>query len=123
MNKREHAASALSRRGFLKAGLVGAVMTVADWRAWAAEEGLPEYYGDYLAGIAARLRALSAKCDDGFFFITDLHIPSNRCVSGRILSKLIADTGVKKVLCGGDMPEAFGGKESIDRTIAAYREQ
>ena len=52
-----------------------------------------------------------------------MHIPSNRCVSGRILAKLIADTGVKKVLCGGDMPEAFGGKESIDRTIAAYREQ
>ena len=123
MNKREHAASALSRRGFLKAGLAGAAMTLADWRLWAAEEGLPEYYGDYLVGVAGRLRALSAKCDDGFFFITDLHIPSNRCVSGRILAKLIADTGVKKVLCGGDMPEAFGGKESIDRTIAAYREQ
>ena len=113
----------LSRRGFLKAGVAGAAMTVSDWRLWAAEEDLPDYYGDYLAGVAARLRALSAKCDDGFFFITDLHIPSNRCVSGRILAKLIADTGVKKVLCGGDMPEAFGGKESVDRTIAAYREQ
>jgi len=121
MNKGD--ANALSRREFLKLGLAGAAMTVADWRLWAAEEGLPDYYGDYLAGVAARLRALSAKCDDAFFFITDLHIPSNRCVSGRILAKLVAETDVKKVLCGGDMPEAFGGQASIDRTIAAYREQ
>ena len=121
MNKGD--ANALSRRAFLKLGLAGAAMTVADWRLWAAEEGLPDYYGDYLAGVAARLRALSAKCDDAFFFITDLHIPSNRCVSGRILAKLVAETDVKKVLCGGDMPEAFGGQASIDRTIAAYREQ
>ena len=96
-------------------------MTLADWRLWAAEEGLPEYYGEHLANVAARLKSLSQKCDDGFFFITDVHIPSNRCVSGRILAKLVAKTGVKKVLCGGDMPEAFGGRASVDKTIAQYR--
>ena len=115
--------SQLSRRSFLRLGVAGAAMTVADWRLWAAEEGLPAYYGEHLAKIADRIKALSAKCDDGFFFITDLHIPSNHCVSGRILAKLIAETGVKKVLCGGDLTEAFGGKASVDRTIAAYREQ
>ena len=114
---------ALSRRGFLRMGLAGAAMTAVDWRLWAAEEGLPGYYGEHLAKVAERIKALSAKCDDGFFFITDLHIPSNKCVSGRILEKLIAETCVKKVLCGGDLTEAFGGKESVDRTIAAYREQ
>ena len=123
MKPRRGCANALSRRGFLRLGGAGAAMTVADWRLWAAEEGLPGYYGEHLAKVAARIKALSAKCDDGFFFITDLHIPSNRCVSGRILAKLIAETGVKKVLCGGDMPEAFGGKASVDRTIAAYRER
>jgi len=123
MNKGADAANALSRRGFLKLGLAGAAMTALDWRVWAASEGLPAYYGEHLAKVAARLRALSAKCDDAFFFITDLHVPSNRCVSGRILAKLVAETEVKKVLCGGDMPEAFGGKASVDRTIAAYREQ
>ena len=112
-----------SRRGFLKLGLAGAAMTAADWRLWAAEEGLPGYYGEHLAKVAARLKALSATCDDAFFFITDLHIPSNRCVSGRILAKLIAETGMTKVLCGGDLTEAFGGKASVDRTVAAYREQ
>ena len=114
---------ALSRRWFLRLGGTGVAMTAAGWRLWAADEGLPDYYGEHLANVAARLRALSAKCDDAFFFITDLHIPSNRCVSGRILAKLIAETDVKKVLCGGDMPEAFGGKASVDRTIAYYREQ
>ena len=98
-------------------------MAAADWRLWAAEEGLPVYYAEHLAKVAVRLKALSAKCDDGFFFITDLHIPANRRVSGRILAKLVAETGVRKVLCGGDMPEAFGDKASVDRTIAAYREQ
>ena len=119
----DNCASALSRRGFLRMGVAGMAMTLADWRLWAAEEGLPGYYGEHLAGVAARLHTLSRKCDDGFFFITDLHIPSNRCVSGRILAKLVAETDVRKVLCGGDMPEAFGGKASVDRTIAAYREQ
>ncbi len=114
---------AVSRRGFLKAGLAGAAMAAADWRLWAAEEGLPAYYGELLAKVAARLRGLSARCEDGFFFITDLHIPANACMSGRVLAKLVAETDVKKVLCGGDMPEAFGGKASVDRTVAAYREK
>lgn len=114
---------ALSRRGFLKLGIVGAAMTCADWRIWAAGEGLPAYYGDYLASVAARLNALSKTCDDAFFFVTDLHIPANRCMSGRILAKLVAETRVKKVLCGGDLPEAFGGRESVERTIAAYRRE
>lgn len=120
---KEHDGCALSRRSFLRLGAAGAAMTAADWSLWAADEGLPAYYGEHLAKVAARLRVLSAKCDDAFFFITDLHIPSNRCVSGRVLAKLIAETNVKKVLCGGDLTEAFGGKESVDRTIAAYREQ
>ena len=123
MSKGENTANALTRRVFLRLGVAGAATTVADWRLWAMDEGLPDYYGEHLAKVAARIRVLSSKCDDAFFFITDLHVPSNRCVSGRILAKLVAETDVKKVLCGGDMPEAFGGKASIDRTVVAYREQ
>jgi hypothetical protein len=87
MKKGETAANALSRRGFLKAGLAGAAMTLADWRLWAAEEGLPEYYGDYLVGVAGRLRALSAKCDDGFFFITDCSPFTFRFVTIRLQTR------------------------------------
>ena len=110
-----------SRREFVKG--VAAMVAIARWRAWAAEAGVPEYYTEHLAKVAARIKILSEKCDDRFFFITDLHIPSNRCVSGRILARLIAETDVRKVVCGGDMPEAFGDKESLDRTIATYHEQ
>ncbi len=123
MRLRSEYNDALTRLGFLRLGVAGAAMTAADWRLWAIDEGLPSYYGEHLACVADRVRRLSAKCDDAFFFITDLHVPSNNCVSGRILAKLITETGVKKVLCGGDIPEAFGNKASIDRTVAAYREQ
>ena len=109
LHQAEMGGRAQSRREFLKIGVAGAALTAADWSLWAADEGLPAYYGEHLAKVAARLRALSAKCDDAFFFITDLHTPSNHCVSGRILAKLVAETGVRKVLCGGDLTEAFGG--------------
>ena len=52
---------ALSRRGFLKLGIVGAAMTCADWRIWAAGEGLPAYYGDYLASEPMHVRKDSRK--------------------------------------------------------------
>ena len=45
----EHNDYALSRRSFLRLGAAGAVMTVADWSLWAADEGLPSYYGEHLA--------------------------------------------------------------------------
>ena len=115
--------NSFTRRGLLKVGLAGTAMTLLDWRLWAKDEGLPAYYGDYFVKLVSRLDNLSKTCDDSFFFITDLHIPSNRCMSGRLLAKLVAETKTKKVLCGGDLPEAFGGKASVDRTISAYREQ
>ena len=89
-------------------------MSLADWRAFAAEDGLPAYYGDHLADVAQRVRERAAKGRDAFWFITDPHVPSNRKMSGRVMAKLIAETGVRKVVCGGDIPEAFGGRESIE---------
>ena len=85
--------------------------------------GVPGYWRESLDRAAARIRALSSRCDDAFFFLTDLHIPANRCRSGALLAALVAETGVQNVICNGDMPEAFGGKDSIDRTIADYREK
>lgn len=110
----------MTRRAFVAAG---AAALVADWRAWAAEAGLPAYYGDYLAKVVWKVSGLKRECRDGFWFLTDLHIPSNRCVSGRLLARLVKETGIGKVLCGGDHVEAFGGKDSVDRTIADYREK
>ena len=84
-------------------------------------KGVPGYWRESIDRAEARIRNLSARCDDAFFFITDLHIPSNHRASGRLLAALTAETGVRKVFCNGDLPEAYGGRESIDRTIADYR--
>ena len=88
----------------------------------AAAMDVPPYWRESLDLAESRIRDLSARCDDAFFFLTDLHIPANHCVSGRLLGALIAETGVSKVICNGDLPEAFGGKASVDKTIAEYRE-
>ena len=84
--------------------------------------GVPDYYEEPLAKVRDRLRTLSATCDDAFFFLTDLHVPANSGVSGRILASLVAGTDIKKVLCGGDLPGAFGCKADIDSVVAAYRD-
>ena len=84
-------------------------------------KGVPGYWRESIDRAEARIRDLSARCDDAFFFITDLHIPSNHRASGRLLAALTAETGVRKVFCNGDLTEAFGGRESIDRTIVDYQ--
>ncbi len=81
---------------------------------------VPSYWRESLDKAAARIRDLSARCDDAFFFLTDLHIPANHRQSGRLLGVLVAETGVTKVFCNGDLVEAYGGKESIDKTIDDY---
>lgn len=71
--------------------------------------------------VADRVRSLSASCPFGFWFLTDLHVPSNNGVSADLIARLSADTGVRTVVCGGDIPEAFGDRASLDRSIERYR--
>ncbi len=78
---------------------------------FAEGRGLPAYYGDYLANIAAKVRSQAAKGRDAFWFLTDPHVPASSKMSGFVLAKLIRETGVRKVFCGGDIPCAFGTKE------------
>ena len=116
----------MNRREFLKAGLAVSAVSIADWRLFAAEEGLPAYYGEHLAKVAARVGALAGSCADGFWFITDLHTPANKLKSGPLLTRLVQATPIRKVLSGGDLPEAFGGggekdRASVDRTIDVWR--
>ena len=119
--------SLMERREFLKGALAVSAASVADWRLFAAEEGLPAYYGEHLARVEARVAALAKECVDGFWFITDLHTPANRLKSGPLLARLVKTTPLRKVLSGGDLPEAFGGggekdKASVDRTIEVWRD-
>ncbi len=75
-----------------------------------------------LVRAAACIRDLSATCPVGFFFLTDLHVPSNHGESASLLAELIAETGIRAVVCGGDIPEAFGNRASLDASVARYRD-
>ena len=75
-----------------------------------------------LSRAVARIRDLSRSCPVGFFFLTDLHVPSNHGESASLLAKLIAETGIRAVVCGGDIPEAFGDRASLDASVARYRD-
>ena len=75
-----------------------------------------------LSRVAARIRDLSRSCPVGFFFLTDLHVPSNHGESASLLGRLISETGIRAVVCGGDIPEAFGDRASLDASVARYRD-
>lgn len=108
----------VSRRRFIKSAVT--VAAIAGWRAWANDNGLPEYYGDYLAEVERRVRSFMESCASGFFFITDPHVKSNHCKSGYIIAELVRRTGIRRVLCGGDIVEAFGNGYSTDKAAVDF---
>lgn len=121
MNTDHSMRNGVTRREFV--GMCGAsvAMAATGTIAGGAKAELPAYYDAYLKPRIDRISALAVKCVDGFTFLTDIHVPANCCRSGLLCSRIVEATGLKKVLFGGDLPEAFGGRESIDRTIVEYR--
>lgn len=86
------------------------------------------YYGGYLETVASRIRANGATCDVGFWFLTDPHVKTNHRQSGVVCADLAGRTGIRRVLCGGDLVEAFGrryptDREAVDFAIDTFREQ
>ena len=103
------AASAMSRP-------LRAIAALAD----NAAAPLPDYWLPHVEAVAGKVRALARKTVDGFWFITDLHITANRRQSGKVLVALAARTPLGKVLCGGDLPEAFAAKFKTDKAGVDY---
>ena len=113
----------MNRREFITGA---ASLSLVGWRGIARAAGYPDYWAANLACAADRVNGLAASCDDGFWFITDLHIKSNRRRSGELLAELARRTPLRNVLCGGDLPEAFGkgypkDRDAVDYAIDAYR--
>ena len=81
-----------------------------------------EKYALDIARVAARVRSLSATCPFGFWFITDIHVPDNHGASGPLLAHLVEKTGLRTVVCGGDIPGAFGSRADLDAAVAGFRE-
>ena len=114
----------MNRREFLASA---GALSVWGWCRIARAAGYPNYYAEILKHVTDRVGALAASCDDGFWFITDLHIKSNHRQSGLLLGELVQRTPLGKVLCGGDLVEAFGkdyptDRDAVDFAIDKYRE-
>ena len=113
----------MNRRDFL----VGSgALALAGWREVARAAGVPDYYAAHLRHVAERVNALAKTCEDGFWFITDLHVKANQCKSGRLIAELMKRTPLAKTLCGGDLPVAFSkgfptDRAAVDFAIEAYR--
>lgn len=98
-------------------------------RLFAAEvPEVPAYYDAYLGEIVAKVNRnrMEGRCDEGFVFLTDLHVRSNFRRSGSLIARIVRETGMKRVLCGGDLTEAFGAehpsdKAAVDFAIDAFR--
>ena len=91
-------------------------------RAASALPALPSCYADYLPDVARRINAIKSVTADGFFFLTDLHIPANHKRSGQIVADLIGRTRLRNVFCGGDFPQAYSTQlqANVDQTMADY---
>lgn len=114
----------LTRRSFIGSGATAFVG--AGLPQWSFGAEVPAYYGAHLDAAAERIRANAATCDAGFFFVTDQHVKSNRCQSGSLIAELVRRTGMRRVLSGGDLVEAFGegyptDKAAVDFAIDGYR--
>ena len=117
--------TAITRRSFLSSlGVFAAASAMSrPLRAIAAlaeASPLPDYWLPHLDAVAGKVRALAQKTVDGFWFITDLHITANRKQSGKALVALAARAPLGKVLCGGDLPEAFAAKFETDKAGVDY---
>lgn len=116
----------MNRREFI--GGIAALSAVG-WRKAALAAGYPAYYAERFAAAAARINALAPRCRGGFWFVTDLHISSNRLHSGELLAAFAKATPLRDVLCGGDLPEAFTGRRfatdraAIEDVVRLYREK
>ncbi len=127
--RKEHVPYEMNRRSFLAGGSIlavsGLICPPRSPGASAASDDLPAYYDDYLNRLAGRINTLSGGegVTDGFYFFTDPHIPHNMCKSGKMIARLVRNTGLKKVFCGGDFPCAFGTKDVIDSTVEKYGTQ
>ncbi len=87
--------------------------------------GLPGYYAKYLPGIVEKINAKADVCADGFWFLSDIHLPVNCGHSGKIIAALAGKVGIDKAFCGGDIPYAYNWKdvncrEVVDECILGY---
>lgn len=110
----------MRRREFVVGCLSTAVAGEAFGHSCDVPSDVGAYYAAYLETVAARVRANAQTCDTGFWFLTDPHVKANHRKSGRLCADLIARTGLRRVLCGGDLPVAFADGHTTDKAAVDF---
>ena len=84
----------------------------------ALKKTIPSYFADDIAnGIQTTKENIMGTGIDGdsFVFITDLHWQSNSKNSPALIEKIVNDTNVNKIICGGDL--IYGGSKATQLTL------
>lgn len=86
---------------------------------------IPDYYyaDDYLPNKIKEIREASAIMHGvTFAFITDVHFKANQKQSKKLLRKVLDETNVPFVLCGGDIVYLLGTEEELYEQITDFNE-
>ena len=78
-----------------------------------------DYYKDYMNTKVSQIQQAELNYSNGdqFIFITDVHWGDNSKQSPLLIEQIKKNTGVRKVVFGGDVPIAYGSKETLDSQI------
>lgn len=81
-----------------------------------------DYYKDYMSTKVSQIQQeeLNYSNGDQFIFITDVHWADNSKQSPLLIEQIKKNTGVRKVIFGGDVPIAYGTKEAMDNQIFGF---
>ncbi|MFW6741529.1 metallophosphoesterase family protein [Leuconostoc mesenteroides] len=81
-----------------------------------------DYYKDYMNTKMSQIQQaeLNYSRGDQFIFITDVHWKDNSKQSPLLIEQIKKNTGVSKVMFGGDIPIAYGSKETMDNEILDF---
>lgn len=113
----------ISRRAFL--GSSAAFWVAGD--VLGSDLAVPSYWKGALDSATRKILGRAKSFPFGFFFLTDIHTPSNRLRSGLLLADLVRRTPIRRVVFGGDLPESWSGSDvrnrpALDSAVRQFRE-
>lgn len=90
---------------------------------FSSNDGIPEYYhvDSYIENKVKAIRNNSSIVNGcTFAFITDIHFFFNSLMSGPLLKYIRSNTPLNLIVCGGDIPPAYGTLEKLNKSAELY---
>ena len=98
--------------------------TSGEWKNWVSltkSVNVPAYYDDYLDEKLKAIKELENSISynsDSFIFLTDYHYPRNTKNSPELIKEIVKETGITKMIFGGDAYATVTSNESRTATEA-----